>query len=73
MHYGSGDTPMVGDRVMDSARGLGTVTGISCGANIGPNTARLSIKWDKGVVEIDYPSAEKFTLVSRGTARKAAQ
>jgi hypothetical protein len=28
---------------------------------------RITIKWDEGIVEIDYEVATNFTLVSRGS------
>jgi len=69
LRYANGETPMAGDRIKNSAGGLGTVTGIS-GASGHSEPTRIAVKWDEGIVEIDYDFAAKFTLVSRGSAPK---
>ena len=71
VRYGTGEIPMTGDRIQNAARGMGTVTAISLPAARGPEPLQVSIKWDEGIIEIDYESAAGFALVSRSPAIKA--
>jgi hypothetical protein len=71
VRYGTGEIPMTGDRIQDAARGMGTVTGISLPAARGPEPLQMSIKWDEGIIEIDYETAERFALVARCSTTKA--
>ena len=65
MRYGTGETPMTGDRVKDRAGGFGTVTAICCATRNSPEPSHITIKWDEGIVEIDYDIGGRFALVSR--------
>ena len=58
MPYGSGETPMVADRISDEKGRLGTVTGVH-------SSGVFTVRWDDGVVGINYSVAERFTLVFR--------
>jgi hypothetical protein len=71
VRYGTGEIPMTGVRIQDAARGMGTVTSISLPAAKGPEPLQLSIKWDEGIIEIDYETVAGFTLVSRSSSLKA--
>jgi hypothetical protein len=57
---------MTGDRIKNSSGGLGTVTAVFGRSSAHSEPARITVKWDEGIVEIDYDLAAKFTLVSRG-------
>jgi len=70
VRYGTGEIPMTGDRIQDAARGMGTVTGISLPAEKGLEPLQMSIKWDEGIIEIDYETATRFALVARSSATK---
>ena len=65
VRYDTGETPMAGDRVKDSAGGLGTVTAICYATRNSPEPSQISIKWDEGIMEIDYDGGGRFALVSR--------
>jgi len=59
MPYRTGELLAVGDRIKDSNGKLGTVTSY---------VGRIfTVRWDEGVVDLQYSLAEKFTLVSRVT------
>jgi hypothetical protein len=66
VRYASGEAPVQGDRIQNDAGGLGTVTTILCGPRSSSGPAQITVKWDQGIVEIDYSLALKFRLVSRG-------
>jgi len=66
LRYANEEAPMAGDRIRNSTGGLGTVTAIFEGSSASSAPARITVKWDEGIVEIDYDLAGKFTLVSRG-------
>ena len=65
MRYGTGETPIAGDRIKDNTGGFGTVTAVLRGTRNNPEPSQISIKWDEGIVEIDYDIAGRFALVSR--------
>lgn len=68
MRYASDETPMTGDRIKNSAGALGTVTAVLAAPSTisAPSTpSHIRVKWDEGVVDIDYDVASKFTLVAR--------
>ena len=67
MRYANDEAPMAGDRIKNSTGGLGTVTAISSGSGVRSELARITVKWDEGIIEIDYDLAAKFILVSRGS------
>ena len=71
VRYGTGEIPMTGDRIQDEARGMGTVTAISLPIARGPEPSAMSVKWDEGIIEIDYETAARFALVARSSAAKA--
>jgi len=68
LRYANEEAPKAGDRIKNSAGGWGTVTAVSAGSSTHPEATRITVKWDEGIVEIDYDLAAKFTLVSRGPA-----
>ena len=65
MRYANEEVPRRGDRIRNSAGGLGTVTAVSRGSARHPEPAGVTVKWDEGIVEIDYSEAAHFALVSR--------
>ena len=65
MRYANDEIPLAGDRILNSNGGLGTVIGTSLGASKHAEPARISVKWDEGIVEIEYDSASRFTLIAR--------
>ena len=67
MRYASEETPKVGDRIKNRAGDCGTVTEVFGPAGAYSEPVRITIKWDEGIVEIDYEVATNFTLVSRGS------
>ncbi len=67
MRYANDETPMTGDRIKNSAGELGTVTAILGASNIHPEPGRITVKWDEGIVDIDYDLAGKFILISRAS------
>jgi hypothetical protein len=71
VRYGTGEIPMTGDRIQDAALGMGTVTAISLPATGGPEPSHVSVKWDEGIIEIDYDTALRFALVARNSTRTA--
>jgi hypothetical protein len=58
MIYASGETPMIGDRIKDKQGNRATVIDIE--------GSRIMIRWDEGVVGMEYASDE-FTLIARAT------
>jgi hypothetical protein len=58
MIYASGETPMIGDRIKDKQGKQATVIDIE--------GSRIMIRWDEGVVDMEYASDE-FTLIARAT------
>ena len=56
MAYSSGEMPKVGDRVKDTQGRQAKVTDVE--------GARILIRWDNGVVSLDYP-CEEFVLIAR--------
>jgi hypothetical protein len=68
LRYANEEAPMAGDRIKNSAGGLGTVTAISKRSSAHSEPARITVRWDEGIIEIDYDLAAKFTLVSRASA-----
>ncbi len=67
VRYGTGEIPMTGDRIQDQARGMGTVTSISLPTARAPEPSQMSVKWDEGIIEIDYETAARFALVARNS------
>ena len=65
VHYASGETPAAGDRIQNDSGGLGTVITIVCAPRHNMDAWQIRVKWDQGIVEIDYQLAAKFRLVSR--------
>jgi hypothetical protein len=67
VRYGTGEIPMTGDRIQDQVRGMGTVTAVSLPAAKVPEPSQMSVKWDEGIIEIDYETAARFALVARSS------
>ena len=57
---------MPGDRIRNQAGKTGVVTSVF-NSSSDPSASRITIKWDEGIIEIDYPMAEQFTLISRSS------
>lgn len=71
MRYANNEVPAIGDRIKDGAGGLGTVTAVwNAGGNAEP--PHFTVRWDEGIVEIDYGLADKFALVSRASAKSSS-
>jgi hypothetical protein len=70
VRYGTGEIPMTGHRIQDAGQRMGTVTAISLPAVSGPEPSQVSVKWDEGIIEIDYGTAVKFSLVARNSTAK---
>ena len=70
LRYANEETPKVGDRIKNRAGDLGTVTEIFGRPGAHSEPVRITIKWDEGIVEIDYEVATNFTLVSRGSGER---
>lgn len=68
MRYANDELPMPGDRIRNSKGGLGTVTATLPRSGKHSEPVRITVKWDEGIVDIDYDLASKFTLISRGSA-----
>jgi hypothetical protein len=65
LRYANDETPLTGDRIKNSSGGLGKVTAVSPGSSARSEPTRITVKWDEGIIEIDYDQASRFTLVSR--------
>ena len=61
MIYSSGQYAETGDRVKDEWGELGTVVEV--------RTLDIMIKWDKGVLRLEYPSGDTLTLVARANLK----
>jgi hypothetical protein len=70
LRYASEETPKVGDRIKNRAGDWGTVTEIFGPPGPHSEPFRITVKWDEGIVEIDYEVATNFTLVSRGSGER---
>lgn len=70
LRYASEETPKVGDRIKNRTGDCGTVTEIFGPDGAHSEPVRITIKWDEGIVEIDYEVATNFTLVSRGSGER---
>jgi len=57
MPYITGEMPKVGDRVKDKKWRLATVVSVQ--------ESGIVVRWDQGVVEIEYPNANDFELLER--------
>ncbi len=57
---------MFGDRITDRDGRVGTVLEVRT-KNRDIGHGELAIKWDDGVVVINYPLAEEFALMSRAS------
>lgn len=65
LRYANDETPMPGDRIKNSAGALGTVTAVLAVPAVHAEPTQISVKWDEGIVDIDYDLASKFILVAR--------
>ena len=61
MIYRSGEYAETGDRVKNERGELGTVVEV--------RALEIVIKWDKGVLQLEYPSGDSLTLVARATPK----
>jgi len=68
LRYANDEAPMAGDRIKNSTGHLGTVTAVSSGSSARSGPASITVKWDEGIIEIDYDVAAKFILVARDSA-----
>lgn len=62
--YASGEMAVSGDRIKDKKGASGTVIQPRPDPK-NPDFGELTIKWDEGAVEMRYPRAKDFILVSR--------
>jgi hypothetical protein len=58
VRYASGEAPMIGDRIKDRQEREAKVIDLE--------GSRIMIRWDEGVVGMEYPS-EEFTLIATAT------
>jgi hypothetical protein len=65
LRYENNEVPRAGDRIRNSKGGLGTVMATSPMREKHPEPSWMTVKWDEGIVEIEYDLASSFTLVSR--------
>jgi hypothetical protein len=65
LRYSNNELPMLGDRIRNAKGGLGTVTNTSPVTNDPAEPLRITVKWDEGIIDIEYDLASKFTLISR--------
>jgi len=65
MPYTSGETPEVGDYVINKWEQPGTVTAVHVAMG---GHEQVSIRWDAGGVDLPLTSAAEFTLLSRNSA-----
>ena len=65
MSYASGETPMPGDHIRNKSGRRGTVTQVEHAHRNPSVLQQITIKWDEGVVGIDYTLAGDFILISR--------
>jgi hypothetical protein len=70
LRYASEETPKVGDRIKNRAGDWGTVIEIFGPPGAHSEPFRITVKWDEGIVEIDYEVATNFILVSRGSGER---
>jgi hypothetical protein len=61
MRYTNGEIAMSGDLIRSKRGRLGKVTMV----RPAPDLERITIRWDEGIIEINYPLAKTFTLISR--------
>ena len=66
MSYAGGEVPMVGDRIRDPNQRTATVQQVLIGRGIG-------IRWDQGVISIEYPWTNQFTLIARANPASPAE
>jgi hypothetical protein len=69
LRYANDEIPMQGDRIRNSAGALGTVTSVLRASASSSEPIQITVKWDEGIVGIDYDVAQKFSLVSRAPGR----
>jgi len=68
LQYINREVPMIGDRIADREGRLGTVMDVRTGSRAIVD-GELSVKWDDGVVNLNYPLADNFALISRAPQR----
>lgn len=65
MRYDNQELPHAGDRIRNHKGGFGTVTRTSPVRDQKSEPTWITVKWDHGIVDIEYDLASTFTLVSR--------
>lgn len=65
MRYDNQELPQAGDRIRNSKGGFGTVTRTSPVRDQKSEPSWIAVKWDEGIVDIEYDLASTFVLVSR--------
>lgn len=66
MPYGTGEKPMVGDRVRDNRSGaIGRVTDAQYGQAQWNGDDQVSVEWEGGGVGVGMSPAGRYTLLSR--------
>lgn len=70
MRYANQELPHAGDRIRNHKGGFGTVTRTSPVRGQKSEPSWITVKWDQGIVDIEYDLASTFTLVSRAAEEK---
>lgn len=63
LRYANNEVPRPGDRIRNSRGDLGTVRTVLPGGSKPGEPTHMTVKWDEGIVEIEYDSAADFTLL----------
>jgi hypothetical protein len=61
LRYANNGIPRPGDRIQNSRGDLGTVRTVFPGTGKHAEPTHMTVKWDEGIVEIEYESAVDFT------------
>jgi hypothetical protein len=62
LRYANNEIPRPGDRIRNNRGDLGTVRTVFPGNGKHTEPTHMTVKWDEGIVEIEYDSAANFTL-----------
>lgn len=63
---------MVGDKIRDERGRVGTVTRVVKDPKNVLEYLTFTVKWQSGALGINYTHAERFTLISRDTAKNVS-
>ena len=63
LRYANNEIPRPGDRIRNSQGDLGTVRTVMPGSGNHAEPTHMTVKWDEGVIEIEYDSAANFSLL----------